>query len=397
MTYFPHLTGKRILLVSHLLSQSGAPLLLVETASALAKSGARVALTNLGPKEPVFCIPTVEGLRVIPAGESFTEAYNADLIIANTAATKEWVNDLLTLHPDSGSKLIWWIHEMETEYYGRGMNGLSLAGAVIFDSHASYRLWRQTGLRMPAPARVIHPCVSDDFLRDTDELRRPPAGSPPSGQRFGCDPSRETIRKRLQVNSGDFLVSLFGDYCPRKGHDLLVKTVGRMLDANPGLPCKVLLIGFRGGFSRQKFLNSLSEAESLALSKHRVLRVVSDLKPYYLASDAFVMNTQDQGETFGRVTIEAMAFRLPVLGSDCGGTPEIVIDGVTGLLHPSGNYGQPILAGNIRHLVNNPEQAAALGEAGFQRVLNHFTEARFHKELAETIDTVARNFRTQCS
>ena len=97
MTYFPHLSGKRVLLVSHVLSQSGAPLLLVETASALAKSGARVALTNLGLKERVFCIPTVEGLRVVPASESFTEAYKADLIIANTAATKEWVNDLLTL------------------------------------------------------------------------------------------------------------------------------------------------------------------------------------------------------------------------------------------------------------------------------------------------------------
>src|SRR3979490_674310 len=137
MIHFPHLGGKRVLLVSHLLSQSGAPLLLIETASALAKSGVRVALTNLGSQERLFRIPTVEGLRVVPVNQSFTEAYNSDLIIANTAATKEWVDELLALHPDSGSKLIWWIHEMETEYYGKGMNSLYLAGAVIFDSHAS--------------------------------------------------------------------------------------------------------------------------------------------------------------------------------------------------------------------------------------------------------------------
>lgn len=45
------------------------------------------------------------------------------------------------------------------------------------------------------------------------------------------------------------------------------------------------------------------------------------------------MNSQGNGEPFGRVTIEAMAFGLPVLGTDAGGTKEIVLDGKTGLLH----------------------------------------------------------------
>jgi len=397
MIYFPHLNGKRILLVSHLLSQSGAPLLLVETAQALAQSGASVTLTNLGYREPIFRMPTILGLRIVPVDQSFIEAADADLIVANTAETSEWVNNLLTLHPGAGSKLIWWIHEMEVEYYSRGMGGLAGAGAAIFDSQASCRLWRRAGLPMPATVRVIHPGLSSDFLREAEQLtshRERSRGPEQEPERL---PSRETIRERLRVSSGDFLVSLFGTYCPHKGHDLLIKTVGRMLEADPGLGFKVLLIGFRGETERREFLSGLSAAESLALTKHRALRAVSDLRPYYLASDAFVMNTQDEGETFGRVTIEAMAFRLPVLGSNCGGTPEIVIDGVTGLMHPSGQFGQPVLARNIRHLVKNRMEAGALGEAGFQRVLSHFTEGRFYDELAETIDAVTQNFRTQCS
>lgn len=397
MIYFPHLTGKRILLVSHLLSQSGAPLLLVETAHALAKSGASVALTNLGYSEPIFSTETVPGLRFIPVDHSFTEAGDADLIIANTAETSEWVNNLLALHPGAGSKLIWWIHEMDGEYYRKGMGSLARAAAAIFDSQASCRVWRQTGLRLPATVRVIHPGLSGDFLHDAEQLGSPRECSPGPDQEPGQLPSRETIRERLRVSKGDFLVSLFAYYCPLKGQDLLIKTVGRMLEANPGLGLKLLLVGFRGESQRRDFLNGLSAAESLALSKHRVLRAVTDLRPYYLASDALVMNTQDLGETFGLVTIEAMAFRLPVLGSDCGGTPEIVIDGVTGLLHPSGKFGQPILAGNIRHLVKNPKEAEALGEAGFQRVVSHFTATRFYHDLAETIDTVTQNSRTQCS
>jgi glycosyltransferase involved in cell wall biosynthesis len=394
MIYFPHLTGKRILLVSHELSQTGAPLLLIETAHALAKSGARVALTNLGYIDPVFRLQTVADFRIVPADESFIEAANADLIVANTAEAKAWVHNLLALHPHAGAKLVWWIHEMQIKYYGRGLRSLAGASAIIFDSHASCRLWRRTGLHMPAIVRVIYPCLSDDFLRAAEQMRISSARS--REPEAGCWPSRESMRKRLRVSDEDFVVSLFGTYCRRKGHDLLVKTVGRMPDANPELDVKVLLIGFGGDSDRQEFLNGLSDAESLALSEHRVLRVVPDLKPYYLASDAFVMNTQEQGETFGRVTIEAMAFRLPVLGTDCGGTPEIVIEGVTGLLHPSGKQGQSVLAGNIRRLVNNRREAAALGEAGFQLIQNHFTEARFYRELAETFDAVTQNSVTQC-
>ncbi|KAM1333711.1 hypothetical protein FF1_009592 [Malus domestica] len=60
---------------------------------------------------------------------------------------------------------------------------------------------------------------------------------------------------------------------------------------------------------------------------------------------------QGLGETFGRVTIEAMAFGLPVLGTEAGGTKEIVEHNVTGLLHPVGHDGTRGLAENHRFLL----------------------------------------------
>jgi glycosyltransferase involved in cell wall biosynthesis len=390
MVYFPFLSGKKVVLVSHELSLTGAPLLLVETAMALVKSGAEVVLVNLGFRDPAFRLPASEGFRVLPFEGSFTAAGEADLIIANTAAAKDWVQELLALHPRAGLKLIWWIHEMETEFFGKDISCLAQASAAIFDSHSSYRLWKQTDLPIPATARVIHPGISADFLRAADEMRMSPACSSQSQPQFGRVASRETTRRRLRVSSEDFLVSLFGTYCFRKGHDLLVETVGQMLKARPDLPLKLLLIGFRGGRLRRIFLNTLSEIQSRALGPHRVLQEVADLRPYYLASDAFVMNTQREGEAFGRVTIEAMAFRLPVLGTACGGTQEIVIDGVTGLLHPPGDDGQTVLAENILELMNNRPRAVALGEGGFQRVSSEFTDARFYQELAEIIAVVSR-------
>ena len=125
------------------------------------------------------------------------------------------------------------------------------------------------------------------------------------------------------------------------------------------------------------------------MGPNRTIPRVADLKPYYLASDAFVMNTQHPGETFGRVTIEAMAFRLPIMGTRIGGTSEIVIEGVTGLLHSAGNEGQTQLAENIRELMNDRRKARALGEAGFKRVRVHFGEGRIYKELAEILKRVS--------
>ncbi|TQD87843.1 hypothetical protein C1H46_026613 [Malus baccata] len=71
----------------------------------------------------------------------------------------------------------------------------------------------------------------------------------------------------------------------------------------------------------------------------------------YSAADVYVMNSQGLGETFGRVTIEAMAFGLPVLGTEAGGTKEIVEHNVTGLLHPVGHDGTRGLAENLRFLL----------------------------------------------
>lgn len=391
MVYFPFLKKRKVLLVSHNLTISGAPLLLAETAAAMERSGADVVLVNLGLQDPEFPLPVGKGFRTIPAEQSFTFASQADLVIANTAVTKTWVRDLLALHPAAGRKVVWLIHEIDTELYAEGMECMQEAAAVIFDSDSSYQQWRRAELPMPSTAKVIHPCVQNDFLRAAIRLRRSSSWASWRRRMFGGaqGSAREKVRAQLGVRNEDFLVALIGQYCSVKGHDLLVETIGQMLDASPDLPLKLLLVGFPDDDTRRGFLEGLSEAECAAVGPDRAIPCVADLKPYYLASDAFVMNTQHPGETFGRVTIEAMAFRLPILGTRAGGTCEIVIEGVTGLLHSAGNEGQTQLAENIRELMNDRRKARTLGEAGCKRVRVHFSEDRFYQELAEILKGVS--------
>ncbi|KAK7402312.1 hypothetical protein VNO78_14482 [Psophocarpus tetragonolobus] len=105
----------------------------------------------------------------------------------------------------------------------------------------------------------------------------------------------------------------------------------------------------------------------------------------YSAADVYVINSQGQGETFGRVTIEAMAFGLPVLGTDAGGTPEIVEHNVTGLLHPVGHPGNYVLAQNLQFLLKNQLARKQMGVEGRRKVQRMYLKQHMYKRFVEVI------------
>lgn len=76
-------------------------------------------------------------------------------------------------------------------------------------------------------------------------------------------------------------------------------------------------------------------------------------------------------EPFGRVITEGMLGAKPVIATRGGGVPEIVLDGVTGLLVPMGDVAG--MAEAVCRLVAEPALRLRMGGAGKQRVLEHFT------------------------
>jgi glycosyltransferase involved in cell wall biosynthesis len=388
------LVGMQVLLVSHYLGITGAPLLLLETARELRRAGARVVLTSLRDDAALSPIPGLGGEAVVPIRESLGLAAQSDLVIANTALAGPWIHDYLAEHPRGGRRLLWWIHEIDTSKYGGYAGDLERVAAAIFDSHASREAWRSINTTFPPVVEVVHPGIQASLLAATNELtfRYAPRGIlasriPPRLR------TRAEIRQHLGLSDGDFLAALFAVYVPHKGHDLFVETVERMLAEVPRLPLKALVIGFDTRREAREFLRGFHSHPRSPLNAARVLPTVEDLSPYYAASDAFVMNTQGLGEVFGRVTIEAMAFRLPVCGTDAGGTREIVVDEETGLLHPVGAVGQERLAANLRRLIDDPGLARRLGEAGHQRVRERFTDARMFEALGTILARVVAGER----
>ena len=101
--------------------------------------------------------------------------------------------------------------------------------------------------------------------------------------------------------------------------------------------------------------------------------------PALLAGADLVVHASTLGEPFGQVVIEGMAAGKPVIATDGGALPEIVIPNETGLLVPMGDA--PAMAEAIASLLADPARAAAMGAAGRLRVQERFTIAHTVRKL----------------
>jgi hypothetical protein len=84
-----------------------------------------------------------------------------------------------------------------------------------------------------------------------------------------------------------------------------------------------------------------------------------------------LVHASTTGEPCGQAVLEGMAAGKPVVATAGGGIPEIVLDGVTGLLVPMGSA--RAMAEAVCRLLEDPEAARRMGASGRQRVGEHFT------------------------
>lgn len=104
------------------------------------------------------------------------------------------------------------------------------------------------------------------------------------------------------------------------------------------------------------------------------------------ASDIFAFPTLD--EALGMSAVEAQACGLPAVASRTGGVPDVVEDGVTGILVPPGESGP--LAEALRALLSDPERRARLAEAARARMMERFAYDTMVTRYAELFRSLAR-------
>jgi glycosyltransferase involved in cell wall biosynthesis len=178
------------------------------------------------------------------------------------------------------------------------------------------------------------------------------------------------LRRELSGDSAAPLVATVGRINPRKGLECFIEAAATVAPLHP--KARFAIIGDTADASEEAYLKTLrAQAERLGLADRLVFAPARrNIAELMAAVDLFVMTSVNEG--FGRVVIEAMAARRPVVASNVGGIPDIVQEGITGrLVRP--NHPEEFAAA-ISELLANPEAMSAMGAAGRVRVENHFSD-----------------------
>ncbi len=174
---------------------------------------------------------------------------------------------------------------------------------------------------------------------------------------------RESLRREFGLGEDDLAIAMTGRLRPEKGHDVLLAAAPGIVRRFPN--AKFLLIGsgsMHGELER--------ELEERGLGRHVILTGFrNDVPACLAAADIYAQPSRSEG--LGTSVLEACAARLPVVASEVGGIPDVIENGVSGLLVEVGN-GAALEAGIARLLESAQlrQQLAAGGREKVERVFS---------------------------
>lgn len=396
------MNSKLVLLVSHELSLSGGPLLLMELAFLLRGVGAEVVwITNQKPVELDDVVYSLEhkmldrGVKVLSAKgqKAMDTALKADLVILNTAVAGKWLDAVLKEKvPHVLPKVLWWIHEMRGHYFKvEYVKHLPFVAGAMIDSHTTAEYWKnrtreRLGIKMPV-TYVVHLGNSKELMEVAEDS---------VAKRI----LREHVRESLGVRNEDLIFAIINSVSRGKGQDLFLRSFHESLQVIKEKklqvpPIHAVIVGSDMN-AQTKFETELRNfvLEKKIQDRVHFVNKTLTVAPYLASIDVLVQNSQARGECFGRITIEAMAFQLPVLGTAAGGTMEIVVNGTTGLLHPAAKEGVTPLANNIVKLATHVERRLTMGKKGYERVKERFLEPHMSHRIALVLKDVLQKAKS---
>ncbi|KAK1434097.1 hypothetical protein QVD17_11015 [Tagetes erecta] len=406
--------SRKIVLIFHELSMTGAPLSMMELASELLSCGATVSVVALSRRGGLLPELSRKKIKVLEDKDklSFKAAMKADLVIAGSAVCASWIEQYLD-HSVAGTRqLVWWIMENRREYFDRSKLVLNRVKTLAFLSESQSKQWldwcEEENIKFKSVPSVVPLSVNEElaFVAGISCSLNTPAFTTEKmlEKRLLL---RKSVREEMGLKDSDMLVMALSSINPAKGQLLLLESVannkapGGMVDDGESFKKRLrgskekkrkdikLLIGSVGSKSNKViyvksllgFVSNHSDLISSVLWTPATTRVAS----LYSAADVYVINSQGLGETFGRVTIEAMAFGIPVLGTDAGGTKEIVDHNVTGLVHPIGHLGTTVLSKHLQYLLKNPSERQRLGLEGRDKVKKMYLKKHMYKILWQVL------------
>ncbi len=348
-----------LLLVSHDLSLSGAPMMLLQAARWCRANGIFcVVMSPLdGPLRKEFekeGIPVLIDPLVNEGHRSFVDfARPFDVVIANTIFGAPVVNALA----GSGTPVIWWLHETEVgEHY----------------------LQREAGMRAALPRADLVMAPSERACA----VYRPYTDRAVVCLRNAITPPAPEIPEGASVRSaGPLKVVLLGTVEPRKGQDILLDALsGFPASAQPGL--EVLIAG---RVHDPAFGAEIARRAS-ALPNVQLTGPVTHAEALRLLSGADVVVFPSRDEAMPTVTmLEAMSMAKPIVSTTVGGALEFLRHNENALLVNAESA--PMLAVALDRLAGDEDLRRSLGEEARKTFQERFTLDRFGREFEGLVES----------
>ena len=191
--------------------------------------------------------------------------------------------------------------------------------------------------------------------------------------------SRDFLRREFSFAPDDYLAGIVAALEDHKGHAYLFQATKILKEKAPGIRLVVV-----GAGSLEMELHG--QVRDLGVEDIVYFLGFRDDVPRILASlDLFVLSSHLEG--LGSSLLDAMASRLPVVATQTGGIPEVVIHGETGLLVPPKD--PEALAEAILKLYRDRELAGRLARQGYEFVHTRFSAAAMADKVLALYESLA--------
>lgn len=187
----------------------------------------------------------------------------------------------------------------------------------------------------------------------------------------------EIPEERHEVDSATFRLCFIKKHTRKYGPEILLRAIARLV--SEGLQLELVMAG-QGELteSLKRLSHELKIADRVSftgfVSGNEITTILQN-------SQVMVMPSVMESESFGVAVLEASACGRPVIASRIGGVPEVIDDGVTGILVPPG--GVSALAESIKRLYHDRDLRQRMGKAGREFVrANYLWDSSLDKMIS---------------
>lgn len=375
---------KDFLLVSHDLSLSGAPIMLLQLCRLLIRNGCFVTVIceTDGPTGSMFtqagASVIIDSLLLRQHDSLIRFARNFDHVICNTVVTWPVVQQLSPV-----TNTLWWLHEAKVIDLFVNEPGfkdtLTKARHVIAPSRYALQHVRKYN----ASAQKIYYGYPDISGRAGQTA--PVNHAARTGQIDQTARTNQTGHTGQARHTGKLTISLFGSIEPRKGQDLLVKALhllegGRSSGADLSTQLEIQLVGrIHDHLYYQELVQSIGDSPYIKIigecDHDQCLRLMKDC-------DIVVCPSRD--DPFPVVLVEATCLSKPCIVSSHTGFAELITDGADGYVFENEDVQQ--LAKKIAGILLDPQQLTGVGLAARQLYEDHMTMAIFEEKFLSLLE-----------